>query len=103
MFLQKILSAGLNETTGKYENVKPILTPRFTPSCSDELMTRLAEIQQNLPSSGTVSPFRKPGGNRLGKGIMSKELLSMEKPTISSDYLAVNNLPNDHGSLRLQF
>ena len=36
----------LEETTGKYENVKPILTPRFTPSCSDELMSRLAEIQQ---------------------------------------------------------
>ena len=34
----------LEETTGKYENVKPILAPRFTPSCSDELMTRQAEI-----------------------------------------------------------
>ena len=36
----------LNDIAGKYENVKPILTPRFTPSCSDELMSRLAEIQQ---------------------------------------------------------
>ena len=36
----------LNDIAGKYENVKPILTPRFTPSCSDELMSRLAEIQR---------------------------------------------------------
>ena len=36
----------LTDTAGKYENVKPILTPRFTPSCTDELMTGLAEIQR---------------------------------------------------------
>lgn len=54
----------LEETTGKYENVKPILTPRFTPSCSDELMTRLAEIQRtyrlpvqsHLPKTRGKSP-----------------------------------------------
>lgn len=47
----------LEETTGKYENVKPILTPRFTPSCSDELMTRLAEIQRTyrLPVQSHLS------------------------------------------------
>ena len=28
----------------KFENVKPILTPRFTPSCSDELMEKLLPI-----------------------------------------------------------
>lgn len=28
-----------------YQNVSPILTPRFTPSCSDELMRKLKEIQ----------------------------------------------------------
>ena len=103
MFLQKILSAGLNETTGKYENVKPILTPRFTPSCSDELMTRLAEIQRTyrLPVQSHLS--ENQGEIAWVKELCLKELLSMEKPTISSDYLAVNNLPNDHGSLRLQF
>ena len=47
----------LEETTGKYENVKPILTPRFTPSCSDELMPRLAEIQRTyrLPVQSHLS------------------------------------------------
>ena len=50
----------LEETTGKYENVKPILTPRFTPSCSDELMTRLAEIQRTycLPVQSHLSENR---------------------------------------------
>ena len=27
-----------------YQNVKPIVTPRFTPSCSDELMMKLGEL-----------------------------------------------------------
>lgn len=29
----------------KYQNTMPILTPRFTPSCSDELMENLKKIQ----------------------------------------------------------
>lgn len=37
--------AWLEETAGRYERTKPILTPRFIPSCSDELMRRLKEIQ----------------------------------------------------------
>ena len=47
----------LNDIAGKYENVKPILTPRFTPSCSDELMSRLAEIQRTycLPVQSHLS------------------------------------------------
>ena len=47
----------LDDTAGKYENIKPILTPRFTPSCSDELMTRLAEIQRTyrLPVQSHLS------------------------------------------------
>lgn len=41
----------LDETKEMYQNTKPILTPRFIPSCSDELMRRLKEIQaeQGLP------------------------------------------------------
>ena len=47
----------LTDTAGKYENVKPILTPRFTPSCTDELMTGLAEIQRTycLPVQSHLS------------------------------------------------
>ena len=32
----------------KYENTKPILTPRFTPSCTDELMEELKKIQMRF-------------------------------------------------------
>lgn len=36
----------LEETFSKYENVKPILTPRFIPSCTDDLMERLGGLQK---------------------------------------------------------
>lgn len=34
----------LNETIGKYKNTRPIITPRFIPSCSDELMYKLGDL-----------------------------------------------------------
>ncbi|MBE5962886.1 MAG: guanine deaminase [Lachnospiraceae bacterium] len=34
------------ETANKYQNVKPIITPRFIPTCTDELMAKLGEIQR---------------------------------------------------------
>lgn len=42
---------------GDYENVKPILTPRFTPSCTDELMERLSKLQKkyDLPMQSHLS------------------------------------------------
>ena len=36
----------IDETAGKYERTKPILTPRFIPSCTDELMMALAKLQK---------------------------------------------------------
>lgn len=47
----------LEEIQGRYKNVKPILTPRFTPSCSDPLMERLGEIQRKyrLPVQSHLS------------------------------------------------
>lgn len=47
----------LEETAGKYKNTQPILTPRFIPTCSDELMERLKEIQAqyNLPVQSHLS------------------------------------------------
>lgn len=35
----------LEEIKGRYQNTQPILTPRFIPSCSDELMEKLRGIQ----------------------------------------------------------
>ena len=34
----------LDKTVGKYKNTKPIITPRFIPSCSDELMYKLGDL-----------------------------------------------------------
>lgn len=33
-------------SAAKYEHVKPILTPRFTPCCSDELFEKLSALQK---------------------------------------------------------
>lgn len=35
----------LEDIEGRYKNTMPVLTPRFIPTCSDELMGRLKEIQ----------------------------------------------------------
>lgn len=41
----------------EFENVKPILTPRFTPSCSDELFEKLSVLQKkyDLPMQSHLS------------------------------------------------
>lgn len=38
----------LERTMGRYKNTYPILTPRFIPSCSDELMRGLSDMQREL-------------------------------------------------------
>ncbi len=47
----------LDHISGKYVHTKPILTPRFIPACTDELMTRLAGIQKayGLPVQSHLS------------------------------------------------
>ena len=46
---------------GRYKNTFPILTPRFIPVCSDDLMKGLAEIQneRKLPLQSHLSENRK--------------------------------------------
>lgn len=36
----------IEDTKDRFENIKPMLTPRFIPSCTDELMEKLGEIQK---------------------------------------------------------
>ncbi len=49
-YLSEATDESINETElyikemKKLNNIKPIITPRFTPSCSDELMGRLGEL-----------------------------------------------------------
>ncbi|HHV11065.1 MAG TPA: amidohydrolase family protein [Clostridiales bacterium] len=47
----------LEQTKNRFGNIKPILTPRFIPSCTDELMQGLHEIQeeQQLPVQSHLS------------------------------------------------
>ena len=47
----------LEECESRFARVRPILTPRFIPSCSDELMKRLKDIQEiwHLPVQSHLS------------------------------------------------
>ena len=47
----------IENVLGKYEHTKPILTPRFIPSCTDDLMHHLHDIQMkyDLPIQSHVS------------------------------------------------
>ncbi|XER14588.1 Guanine deaminase [Sporomusa aerivorans] len=47
----------IKETIGRYELVKPIITPRFVPTCSPELMSGIARLamQYNLPVQSHLS------------------------------------------------
>lgn len=47
----------LDEAADKFEHIKPILTPRFTPTCSDALMAFLGRLAQekNLPVQSHLS------------------------------------------------
>lgn len=47
----------LEEIKGRYKNTQPILTPRFIPTCTDELMEKLKVIQEQygLPVQSHLS------------------------------------------------
>ena len=47
----------IKETQHKYKNTAPIITPRFTPSCTDELMQELGRIakEKDLPIQSHLS------------------------------------------------
>lgn len=37
----------LEQIKDRYKNIKPILTPRFIPSCTDKLMDEIQNINKN--------------------------------------------------------
>lgn len=47
----------LENTHNRYERVKPIMTPRFVPTCSSELMSGLGELaaEYNVPIQSHIS------------------------------------------------
>ena len=50
-------SKWIEESRKKFTNTKPIITPRFVPSCSDELMSELGKIQKkySVPVQSHIS------------------------------------------------
>ncbi len=60
----------INETAGRYERTMPILTPRFIPSCSNELLGELREIvhSYNIPVQSHLS--ENPGEVELVHELM---------------------------------
>lgn len=51
----------IEESLSKYKNIQPILTPRFTPACSDDLMVGLSHLQKkyHLPLQSHLSENHK--------------------------------------------
>ncbi len=49
--------AWVENTAGRFKRTRPILTPRFIPSCTNELLTKLGEIRQKycLPIQSHLS------------------------------------------------
>lgn len=63
----------LNDIAGKFTNTRPILTPRFLPSCSDTLLNELKEIlhtYDDLPVQSHLS--ENPGEVELVKKLFPK-------------------------------
>ena len=100
----------LEQTAGKYRRVKPILTPRFIPSCSDELMERLAGIQRTfgLPvqshlseNQGEVEWVRElcPSASCYGDAYASFGLFGGGVPTVMAHCIYS---PDDEAALMKQ-
>lgn len=65
----------IREASGRYQRTKPILTPRFIPSCTDELMRELKKLQYKYSV-----PMQSHLSENLGEVTWVKELV----PTASS-------------------
>jgi len=53
--------AWIEQTKGRFKNTMPIITPRFVPSCTSELMCKLKELQKEhrLPVQSHLSENQK--------------------------------------------
>ncbi|MDO5785815.1 MAG: amidohydrolase family protein [Eubacteriales bacterium] len=77
----------------RFENVKPILTPRFTPSCTDELLERLSQLQKKYKvpvqshlseNLGEIEWVKElcPGTKNYGDSYDRYDLFGNDCPTI---------------------
>ncbi len=85
--------AWIQETAGAFSQVKPILTPRFLPTCSDRLMELLGQLQREfaLPvqshlseNQGEIAWVRElcPQADFYGDGYQRFGLFGGDVPTI---------------------
>ena len=92
-WLSACFSDGEDGAKRKYQNVYPILTPRFIPSCSDELMHGLAVIQKKfrLPVQSHMSENRReqqwvaqlcPGSGGYGAAYAGFDLFGNSAATV---------------------
>ncbi|MDR0623526.1 MAG: amidohydrolase family protein [Treponema sp.] len=81
------------ERCGTYRNTRPILTPRFIPSCGDELLRGLAEIQKayRLPLQSHLSENKQeiawvrelcPESAGYGDAYARRDLFGGDVPTV---------------------
>lgn len=61
----------INDTKDVFKNTKPILTPRFIPSCTDELMEELRQIQMT---------FGLPVQSHLSESLKEIEFVKILRP-----------------------
>ncbi|WP_455258431.1 amidohydrolase family protein [Peptoniphilus asaccharolyticus] len=83
----------LEEIKSKFKNTYPIITPRFTPSCTDDLMEKLGDItrEYKLPvqshlseNQGEIAWVRElcPGTKCYGESYDRYGIFGREVPTI---------------------
>ena len=83
----------IEDTLNRFENSTPILTPRFTPACTDQLMAKLSQIQKkyHLPMQSHLSEnFGEiewvkelcPGTHFYGEAYHQFQLFGGDCPTI---------------------
>ena len=83
----------IEDTLNRFENTTPILTPRFTPACTDQLMAKLSQIQKkyHLPMQshlsenlGEIEWVKElcPGTHFYGEAYHQFELFGGDCPTI---------------------
>ena len=83
----------IEDTLNRFENTMPILTPRFTPACTDQLMAKLSQIQKkyHLPMQSHLSEnFGEiewvkelcPGPHFYGEAYHQFQLFGGDCPTI---------------------
>ena len=83
----------IEDTLNRFENTTPILTPRFTPACTDQLMAKLSQIQKkyHLPMQshlsenlGEIEWVKElcPGTHYYGEAYHQFQLFGGDCPTI---------------------